>query len=70
MSSQTSRPSPPLTGKKRLANWFPYNKLWIAAFAARDKWAISVEFMCTDSFTGNSYAILEQLLSGFHYNDE
>ncbi|MDE6259845.1 MAG: hypothetical protein K2M42_03130 [Oscillospiraceae bacterium] len=40
-----------------------------AAFAARDQWAISVEFMCTDSFTGEPQTLLEQFLSGFHYNE-
>lgn len=40
-----------------------------AAFAARGKWAISVELMCADSFAGDSQAILEQFLSGFHYSE-
>lgn len=41
-----------------------------AAFAVRDKWAVSVEFMCADSFAGDSQTILEQFLAGFHYNEE
>ena len=41
-----------------------------AAFAARDKWAISMELMCMDSFTGDPQTILEQFLAGFHYNEE
>lgn len=41
-----------------------------AAFAARDKWAVSVEFMCSESFTEDSQTILEQFLAGFHYNEE
>lgn len=40
-----------------------------AAFAARGKWAVSVEFMCADSFAGDSQMILEQFLAGFHYNE-
>lgn len=28
-----NEPPPPLTGKKRLANWFHYNKLWIVVWA-------------------------------------
>lgn len=41
-----------------------------AAFAVRGKWGISVELMCSDSFAGDSQAILEQFLNGFHYSDE
>lgn len=41
-----------------------------AAFAARDQWAISVEFMCADGFAGDSQTTLEQFLSGFHYSEE
>lgn len=41
-----------------------------AAFAVRDKWALSVELMCTDNFTGDSRALLEDFLTGFHYSGE
>lgn len=46
----------------------PYTR-GAAAFAARGKWAISVELVCTDGFAGNAQAILEQFLAGFHYRD-
>lgn len=39
-----------------------------AAFAARDKWAISAELVCADNFEENSQEILEQFLAGFHYS--
>lgn len=41
-----------------------------AAFAVRNEWAISVEFVCSDLFDGDSQAILEQFLAGFHYSEE
>lgn len=41
-----------------------------AAFAVRNQWAISVEFVCSDRFDGDSQAILEQFLAGFHYSEE
>lgn len=41
-----------------------------AAFAARGKWAISVELVGADSFAGDSQTILEQFLAGFHYREE
>lgn len=41
-----------------------------AAFAARDKWAISVELVCSDRFTGDAQLILEQFLTGLHYSEE
>lgn len=41
-----------------------------AAFAVRDEWGISVELVCSDSFVGDSQAILEQFLAGFHYRGE
>ena len=47
------------------ANPYPHGT---AAFAARDKWAISAELVCSDGFAGDSQAILEQFLAGFHYN--
>lgn len=40
-----------------------------AAFAVRDKLAISVELLCSDGFAGDSQALLEQFLSGLHYGD-
>lgn len=41
-----------------------------AAFAARDEWAVSVELVCSDGFAGDSQAILEQFLAGFHFREE
>lgn len=42
----------------------------MAAFAVRDKWVISVELMCTDRFTGDAQAVLEDFLEGIHYSEE
>jgi len=41
-----------------------------AAFAVRNEWAISVEFVCSDLYEGDSQAVLEQFLAGFHYSEE
>ncbi len=41
-----------------------------AAFAVRDEWAVSVEFVCSDTFTEDSQPVLEQFLAGFHYSEE
>lgn len=41
-----------------------------AAFAVHDQWGISVELVCSDRFTGDPQAILEQFLTGFHYSEE
>jgi len=41
-----------------------------AAFAVRGEWALSVELVCSDLFEGDSQAVLEQFLAGFHYGEE
>ncbi len=41
-----------------------------AAFAVRNQWAVSVEFVCSDLFDGDSQALLEQFLAGFHFSEE
>lgn len=41
-----------------------------AAFAVRDEWAISVELVCSDRFTGDARSVLEQFLAGVHYSEE
>lgn len=41
-----------------------------AAFAVRDKWAVSVELVCADSFEKEPQPLLEQFLAGFHYSEE
>ena len=40
-----------------------------AAFAVRDGLAISAELLCTEDFTGDPQAILEQFLNGIHYGE-
>ena len=40
-----------------------------AAFAVRGDLAVSVEFLCSDRFEGDPQALLEEILSGFHYGD-
>lgn len=47
----------------------PYTR-GTAAFAVRDEWGISVELVCSSSFAGDSQAILEQFLAGFHFIEE
>lgn len=42
----------------------------IAAFAVREQWAISVELVCSDGFTGNPQSVLARFLTGFHYSGE
>lgn len=42
----------------------------VAAFAVRGKWAISVELVCSERFTGDPQSALAQFLTGFHYSDE
>lgn len=39
-----------------------------AAFAVRDQWAVSVELVCSDRFTGDSQQALTGFLEGFHYS--
>ncbi len=56
----------PLTAGRE-GNPYPHGA---AAFAVRDEWAVSVELVCSDSFTGDSQAILERFLAGFHYSGE
>lgn len=41
-----------------------------AAFAVRDEWGICVELVCSERFAGDSRAILEEFLTGFHYSAE
>lgn len=41
-----------------------------AAFAVRDVWAISVECVCSDGFTGEPQSILDDFLAGLHYSEE
>ena len=41
-----------------------------AAFAVQGQNAISVELVCSERFSGDTHALMEQLLSGFHYAGE
>jgi len=56
----------PLTAGRE-GNPYPHGT---AAFAVRNEWAVSVELVCPEGFTGDSQAILERFLAGFHYSDE
>jgi hypothetical protein len=40
-----------------------------AAFTAHGTNAICVELVCSDTFTGSPQAVLEEFLSGLHYNE-
>ncbi len=41
----------------------------IAAFAVHGTDTISIELLCTDSWTGDAESILQSFLSGFHFGD-
>lgn len=46
----------------------PYHR-GLAAFALHDSWAISVELLYLESFTGDPQTVLNDFLSGFHYGE-
>ena len=65
VASQEFQMLPLLNGNE--ANPYPHGT---AAFAVRGQNAISVELVCSERFTGDSRAVLERFLAGFHYAEE